>query len=139
MSTLLPKVLRVKSRLRRDFKPVDPENSNVQTGFVKFATLLSDLKKSHQIISYFCVCRYRDVIVNMRAAPHMGLGDHIFEVQLHLTSFFEEQPNGGARILRMSVFLLFGVKRCGKMCSVCRFAVLTRSIPLVFVELASCT
>lgn len=38
----------------------------------------------------------------MRAAPHMGLGDHIFEVQLHVRTFFDDQPNGGARILRMS-------------------------------------
>lgn len=42
------------------------------------------------------------MIVNMRAAPHMGLGDHIFEVQLHVRTFFDDQPNGGARILRMS-------------------------------------
>ena len=48
------------------------------------------------------VDRYRDVIVNMRAAPHMGLGEHIFEVQLHVRTFFDDQPNGGARILRMS-------------------------------------
>ena len=44
---------------------------------------------------------YRDVLLNIRAAPEIGVGDHIFEVQLHLDVFEKNQQNGGAKILRM--------------------------------------
>ena len=71
-------VLRVKSRLSPTYNPVTGSARGIGSG-------------------------YRDVLLNLRPNPQLGLGGHIFEVQLHVDAFYAYPQNGGALAMRMYV------------------------------------